>query len=443
MGVSPAQALEITPTAIAFPPQVITTQSPISPYVLLTNTGTAPVTINSIALSGADAADFTLSNGCPLSPGTLQQGPISNTCDVYVYFTPAATGARTATLTVTDSAGSPTAITLTGTGVAETKLLTVTPTTLVFGPQVTGTTSAVQYITVTNTGNFTVTFTNVTITTNYALSNNCTGQLSPNSSCSIGVTFTPTSTGTKTGTVTITDNATASPQKVNLSGTGIATTSDIQLSQTSVVFDAQSVSTQSSPQIVYYYNQGNTTVTISSLALGGTNPGDFSTTGSGCSAGGQVSALSYCTLRILFTPAAAGARSATLTITDSDPGSPRVIALSGTGISSSVPEVLLTPSSLTFATQSEGTTSTPQNINLTNNGAGNLTISSIVIAGADPSDYKQTNNCPATLNVQQSCVLQVTFRPPDTGSYKATLSVTDNSTNSPQTMSLTGIGLNN
>ena len=440
MGVSPAQALEITPTAIAFPPQVITTQSPISPYVLLTNTGTAPVTINSIALSGADAADFTLSNGCPLSPGTLQQGPISNTCDVYVYFTPAATGARTATLTVTDSAGSPTAITLTGTGVAETKLLTVTPTTLVFGPQVTGTTSAVQYITVTNTGNFTVTFTNVTITTNYALSNNCTGQLSPNSSCSIGVTFTPTSTGTKTGTVTITDNATASPQKVNLSGTGIATTSDIQLSQTSVVFDAQSVSTQSSPQIVYYYNQGNTTVTISSLALGGTNPGDFSTTGSGCSAGGQVSALSYCTLRILFTPAAAGARSATLTITDSDPGSPRVIALSGTGISSSVPEVLLTPSSLTFATQSEGTTSTPQNINLTNNGAGNLTISSIVIAGADPSDYKQTNNCPATLAAGFSCNIAVTFSPTATGARTATVTATDSATGSPHSATLTGTG---
>ena len=50
--------------------------------------------------------------------------------------------------------------------------------------------------------------------------------------------------------------------------------------------------------MVYYYNQGNTTVTISSFALGGTNPGDFSTSGSGCSAGGQVSALSYCTFRI-------------------------------------------------------------------------------------------------------------------------------------------------
>jgi hypothetical protein len=440
MGVATGQALEIGPAAIAFPPQVITTQSALEPYVLLTNTGTSPVTINSVALSGADAADFTLSNECPLSPGTLSQGPLNNTCNVYVSFTPAAAGARTATLTVTDSAGSPTAIALTGTGVAETKLLAVTPTTLVFGPQVTGTTSTEQYITVTNTGNFAVTFTNVTITTNYALANNCTGSLVPNSSCNIGVTFTPTSTGTKAGTVTITDNATPSPQKVTLSGTGIATTADIQLSQAAVTFDAQTVSTQSPAQIVYYYNQGNTAVTISNFALSGTNPGDFSTTSSSCSVGGQVSALSYCTFRLTFTPAAAGARSATLTITDTDPGSPRTIALSGTGISSSVPEVYLTPASLTFATQAEGTTSPAQNINLTNNGTGSLTISSIVIAGADPSDYQQTNNCPATLAAGFSCNIAVTFSPVATGTRTATVTVTDSATGSPHSVTLTGTG---
>ena len=443
MGVAPTTALEIGPTAIAFPPQVITTQSPVNPYVLLTNTGTSPVTINSIALSGANAADFTLSDGCPLSPSTLQQGPISNTCQVYVSFTPGAAGARTATLTVTDSAGSPTAITLTGTGVAETKLLTVSPTTLVFGPQVTGTTSAQQTITVTNTGNFAVTFTNVTITTNYALSNSCTGQLAPNTSCTIGVTFTPTGTGAKAGTVTITDNATPASQKVILSGTGIATTSDIQLSQTAVVFDAQAVSTASPAQIVYYYNQGNTTVTLNTIALGGTNPGDFSTTGSGCTAGGQVGALSYCTIRFTFTPAAAGSRFATLTITDTDPGSPRSITLSGTGISSSVPEVTLNPASLTFASQAEGTTSAAQNINLTNNGTGNLTISSIVIAGADPTDYKQTNNCPttpATLAAGFSCNIAVTFSPVATGTRTATATVTDSATGSPHSVNLTGTG---
>jgi len=442
-GVASTQALEIGPAAIAFPPQVIATQSSVNPYAVLTNTGTSPVTIDSFVLGGTDKGDFTLSNGCP-NPGALQQGPLNNTCQVYVYFTPLAAGSRTATLTVTDSApGSPTVINLSGTGVAETKLVTVTPTTLVFGPQVTGTTSAQQNITVTNTGNYTVTFTNVTITTNYALANNCTGQLGPGSSCTIGVTFTPTGlTGTKTiaGTVTITDNATGSPQKVALSGTGITTSSDVLLSQTTVVFDAQSVSTPSPVQIVYYYNQGNTPVTISSFALSGTNAADFSTSGSSCSPGGQIGTLSYCTFRITFTPSAAGTRSATLTITDSDPGSPRKVSISGTGISSAVPEVYFTPPSLTFATQAEGTTSAAQNINLTNNGTSSLTITNITIAGADPGDFAQTNNCPATLAAGFSCNIAVTFTPKAVGTRTATVTVTDSASGSPQSANLTGTG---
>ena len=448
MGVAASQSLAVGPATITFPPQVLTTTSTLSPYVLLTNTGTSPVTISSVALTGD--SDFTISSqGCPISPSTLQQGPISNTCAVYLSFTPTVAGARTATVTVTDSApSSPTKITLNGNGVAETKVLTVTPTTLAFGPQVSATTSStLQYITVTNTGNFTVTFTNVTITGNYALaSQGCTGQIAPGSSCSIGVSFTPTSAGAKTGTVTITDNATVATQKVTLSGTGIATTSDILLSQTAVVFDAQTVSTASSPQVVYYYNQGNTTSTIASTVLAGTNPGDFSLSGSSCTASTAVGTLTYCTLRITFTPAAAGARSATLTVADSDPGSPRVINLSGTGISSSVPEVGLYPASLTFASTAEGSSSAAQNITLTNNGSAKLTISStgITFTGTDPGDYSETNNCPispATLAAGFSCNIAITFSPKGTGARPANLTVADSATSSPQSATLTGTGV--
>jgi len=442
-GVAGSQGLVVGPASIAFAPTVLTTQSPLSPSVLLTNTGTSPVTISSIVLGGTNPGDFAISDGCPLSPSTLQQGPLSNTCGVGVSFTPTAAGARTATIKVTDSApGSPTTINLSGTGVAETKLLTVTPTTLVFGPQVTGTTSAQQNITVTNTGDFNVTFTNVTITTNYALANGCTGALPPGSACNIGVTFTPTSAGVKAGTVTITDNSTVGTgtQKVTISGTGIATSADILLSQATVVFDAQTVSTLSFPQIVYYYNEGNTTSTIASVVLSGTNPGDFSLSGSGCVATTQVPALSYCTIRLTFTPAAAGARTASLTVKDSDPGSPRTIAISGTGVSSSVPEVGFLPASLTFTTQDEGTTSAAKNINLTNNGLGNLTGLTIGIGGADPSDFKQTNNCPATLAAGFSCNIAVTFAPTAVGTRTATVTAKDNAAGSPQSAALSGTG---
>jgi hypothetical protein len=437
-GVTPSQALEIGPTSITFPQQVNTTQSPFNPSVLLTNTGTSPVTISSITLGGTNPGDFAIGNSCPISPGTLPQGPNGNTCTVSVTFTPLATGARKATITITDSApGSPTTINLSGTGVAPAESLVVTPTTLAFNPQVTGTTSNQQTINVINTGNFAVTFTNVTTTTSYSLSNGCSGQLAPNSSCNIGVTFTPTGTGTKAGSVSITDNVKGSPQKVTLSGMGISTTQDILLSQTAVVFDVQNVSTLSPPQNVYYYNQGNTTVTINTITQA---DAEFSLSGSSCTAGTQVSAQSFCTFRITFTPSAAGTRSSTLTIADSAPGSPRNVSLSGVGISTSVPEVNLTPTSLTFATQAEGTTSPPQNINLTNNGSANLTITSIAITGADPSDYAQTNNCVSPLAAGFSCNIAVTFSPIAIGTRTASVTVTDNASGSPHSVALTGVG---
>jgi hypothetical protein len=444
-GVAASQGLAVGPASITFAPTVVTTLSPLNPSVLLTNTGTSPVTITSIVLGGTDPGDFAISNGCPISPSTLQQGPLGNTCGVGVSFTPLATsvGTRTATIKITDSApGSPTTINLSGTGVAQTKTVVVTPTTLVFGPQDSGTTSAFQYITVNNTGNFSVTFTNVATTTNYSLSNSCIGALSPASSCTIGVDFTPTATGAKGGTVTITDNATGPPQKVTLTGTGIATTANILLSQTTVVFDAQTVATASPAQLVYYYNQGNTTSTITSGVLSGTNATDFSVSSSSCATTSPsgVSALSYCYYRITFTPSAAGARAATLTIADSDPGSPRKIAISGTGVSTNVPEVDFLPASLTFATQAEGTTSAAQNINLTNNGLGNLTGLTIGLGGATPGAYAQTNNCPTTLAAGFSCNISVTFSPNAVGTITATVTATDSATGSPQSVPLTGIG---
>ncbi len=431
-GVASTLALEVSPTTMTFPPQVIATTSNLNAQAVITNVGTGPVTISSIALGGTNPGDFSLSNGCPAS---LPQGPLGNTCPVNVYFTPTASGARKATVTVTDNAGTPVVVNVSGTGLAQTQTVAVTPTTMQFDPQVTGTTSAAQYITVTNTGNYQVTFTNVTITTGYALSNGCTGTLPPGTSCQIGVTFTPTATGAKTGTVTITDSAKPGPQKVTLSGTGIANTAEIQLSQTTVTFDAQTLNTTSQPQLVYYYNQGNTAITISTIAQTGTV---FSLSSSSCVNGTQVSPGSYCYVRTTFTPTAAGAATSTVTITDNAPGSPRKITLNGTGITGALPEANLTPAKLTFASQAVGTTSPAQNLNLTNNGNANMTISSIAITGTNAGDYAQSNNCVSPLVPGFSCNIAVTFSPTATGTRTATVSVTDSASGSPHTAALTG-----
>jgi hypothetical protein len=83
----------------------------------------------------------------------------------------------------------------------------------------------------------------------YAQTNTCGMSVAAGANCTISVTFTPTATGTRTGAITITDNATGSPQTVNLTGTGsIVTTSSIRL--TGKFTEAMSGSTSVSSQTV-------------------------------------------------------------------------------------------------------------------------------------------------------------------------------------------------
>jgi hypothetical protein len=82
------------------------------------------------------------------------------------------------------------------------------------------------------------------------------------------------------------------------------------------------------------------------------------------------------------------------------------------------------------------TTSDPQTATLTNTGSEDVGVSGISTA----LPFSQTNNCPATLTVGQSCQIQVTFQPTTIGLAKGTLSVTDTAPDSPQTVALSGIG---
>jgi FG-GAP-like repeat/Abnormal spindle-like microcephaly-assoc'd, ASPM-SPD-2-Hydin len=97
-------------------------------------------------------------------------------------------------------------------------------------------------------------------------------------------------------------------------------------------------------------------------------------------------------------------------------------------------------SSLTFAAEPLGTTSSPQSVTLTNNGTGPLNVSNIAIAGRNSGDFSQSNNCPSTLAIGASCPINISFTPTANGPRTASLSVTDNAPASPQTVSLSGSG---
>ena len=146
-----------------------------------------------------------------------------------------------------------------------------------------------------------------------------------------------------------------------------------------------------------------------------------------------MAANSSCTINVTFTPSAAGARTATLTVTDS--AGTQSSTLSGTGV---VGNVTLTPSSLSFGNQGVGTTSGSQPVTLTNSWYPAVTGLSVAVTGTNAGDFAQGNNCGTTLAGSSSCTINVTFTPSALGARTATVTVTDSA--GTQSSSLSGTG---
>jgi Beta-propeller repeat/Abnormal spindle-like microcephaly-assoc'd, ASPM-SPD-2-Hydin len=106
IGAGQVAQVGLAPTSLTFASQIIGTSS-AAQNVTLSNTGTATLNISAISVVG----NFSESNDCGL--GVAATG----SCQIAVVFTPSATGPRTGTLTIVDSAsGSPQTVSLTGTG---------------------------------------------------------------------------------------------------------------------------------------------------------------------------------------------------------------------------------------------------------------------------------------------------------------------------------------
>jgi hypothetical protein len=91
---------------------------------------------------------------------------------------------------------------------------------------------------------------------------------------------------------------------------------------------AKRVGRKGSPVGVWLINKGTTSLSISGIAITGTDPKDFSQTNN---CGKSVAAGGHCTIKVQFTPQAKGQRSASLAVSDDGGGSPQTVALAGTG----------------------------------------------------------------------------------------------------------------
>lgn len=214
-----APVVSLSPPTLAFSSQTVGTTS-ASQTITLSNTGNAVLDIDSITITGANAGEFNQTNSCSASLAG------DSSCTITVTFTPTAAGPAAASVTFTDNAaGSPQAVSLSGTGAGQTgaPIVSLSPTTLTFNGQAVGTSTSLP-VTLTNTGTANLGIDNISVTgpdaEEFSETDNCGKLLAPNASCTITVTFAPTNVGIATASISITDNAAGSPQMVPLPAEG-------------------------------------------------------------------------------------------------------------------------------------------------------------------------------------------------------------------------------
>ena len=314
------------------------------------------------------------------------------------------------------------------------------PSSLSFGNVEVGAASAPQSITLTNTGTASLTITKIQMTLpnapDFTLAPAGDCPLSPSTlaagaHCTINVTFNPTARGARSANVSVTDNASGSPQKVLVKGTGLAPV--VTVNPPSLAFGTQLISSSSAPQSVTISNTGTAALSIASIAADGPAAGDY---GISNTCGSSLAAGANCTVTATFTPSAAWSRVAAIKVTDNAQSSPQVIGLAGNGASGGV--ATFSPSSLTFTTRLMYTTSPATPLTLTNTGTAALQIANISAAG----DYAQTNNCGTSVAAGASCTINVTFTPTFNGARPGWINVTFVDPAGIQSASISGAGAN-
>jgi len=322
-------------------------------------------------------------------------------------------------------------------------MVTLTPHSLSFGAVSVGTSDPSQNVTLSNTGQSALTLTGssaITITGtdsgDFKQTNNCGTSVAAETSCTITVTFTPQASGSRSANVTIADNAAGSPQTVALNGSGAYP--DVRLTPSTLTFGNVEVGYSSPQKSSILKNSGQVDLTISKVALSGSNPSAYTETNT-CV--GTFAPNASCTITVIFTPTASGQQDASITITDNTSAGSSTLNLTGSG---ALPTATLTPSSDDFGTVTVGKKSAAIVSTYTNTSSYVLKIASITISGTNKGNYSQTNTCPVggTLAANASCTISVTFTPSASGTRTATVTATDNSSSGSHTISLTGTGSN-
>lgn len=385
---------------------------------LITNSGADSLNVTSAIFSGTDAASFTVTALPPkIAPG--ENGAFT------VTFTPTRTGSHTATLNI-ESDGGAGQIIFTGTGV--TPVLQVLPGTLNFTTGIT--TTSYDTIYVTNTGTDSLIVSEIIISgvnaANFNLSTPTPFEVEVGENVKLPVAFSPTVIGAYTAQVTIQSDGGIG--QVSLVGTGSQAV--VQVVPTTLPFGSVTIGSSSTDSVTVI-NGGSVILNITSIVLGGANPGQFSTNPAAFSLAPATSRK----VPVTFSPTAAGTFSASLVI-NSNGGNPTV-SLSGSGVT---PVFSANATTLNFGPVAVSA-SRSDTITVTNTGSGELLIYETFLSGPNVDDFSIANDQnEIPIYESESLDFPVTFTPQSAGSKSAMIVFYHNAASSPDTIQLAGTG---
>jgi Abnormal spindle-like microcephaly-assoc'd, ASPM-SPD-2-Hydin len=205
-----------------------------------------------------------------------------------------------------------------------------------------------------------------------------------------------------------------------------------------VAFTAMpAVGAASAPLAVQIENTGSLPLTVTSISMGGADPGDFSETDD-CVAppASAVAAGASCIINVVFTPQAGGVeRTAVMTIYANVYGGQLTVDLSGTG-SAATTAVTVSPGVVNFAPVEVGATSAPLPVTVTNGTAAAVAVSSIVATA--PFSIASNACGTSSLAANASCQIELEFAPTVAGAATGLLTLNDAA--GTQTVELTGTG---
>ena len=378
--------------------------------VAVNNTGDVPLALTSLTVTGP----FTATQNCGSLPASLA---VTASCSVSVVYTPTLTTTETGTLSIATGAGTKT-VALTGMGWSATAGLSTSS--LTFTDTKVGGASAVQSVTVSNTGSAPLTLSTASVSGAFTLaSTTCSSALAAGSSCQYAVTFQPVAAGAASGSLSIPTSV--GTQNVSLGGLGLLTAAGTDAG--SLTLASTAVGSTSAAQSVTLNNTGNTVLSVGSLST----TGAFAAS-SNCPA--SLAAGSSCVANVTFTPTAMGVATGSLSINTG--AGTQNISLSGNGTQSSVS---LSASSLSLDSTVVGASSAVRTVTLSNTGNLSVNVSAAQVSGP----FSVSSNCGSFVDVTNSCTYSVTFTPTAMGAAEGTLTLPTAAGTKTVSLSATGL----